>query len=379
MAEKPAREDVEKLAKAALARMGHPKEEERRRENIPEQDIKEIVRNVRVRLAGWRDGRRVDAQEEIDRFQCLELPTVRWRHNFDEASKRTDLPLDDHNLNEIHTECTHQFREKGGHISVMPGHKIEYIMRNGVIAFLELEVREGLFVTLGSVSALSSTPWTDYDPSLPPPRDTRGLHALWPNYDIRDVGMPEEQKLEWASQREKRLLIVRSTILDQLEEQHVQLDLQGESLPEHLQGRELRRLGLAARGKFEVFMIALARGSKSATFNIGTISESRGTRLRLDLGNKPSQEHNKWAEPIAWRTQYYDRLLPTPVSMYWKAYDGEIVDGLEMIQGPDGIFDRKGYSLALAQQSAKYNGMLIDCDIQEGRHEPWQQKEMSVE
>lgn len=368
---------METLAQAALALF--QEESPPRRENIPERDIHEIVDKIRVRIAGWRDGQRIDPQQDIDLFRRLELPTLEWRRRFDEASKKTDLTLDQYLLNLEQRESMDEFRNKGGHVSQMPPEKVAYIMRHGVIAFLELEVRDGLFVTLGSVSALSSTPYTDHDPALPPPRDSRGLHKLWPNYDIRDIGMPEDQNRAWADEREKRLLIVRSTILDELDEQYVQKDLQGETLPDHLRGRELRRLGLAARGKFEVFMIALARGSSSATFNIGTIGHPKGTRLRLDMGNKPSQEHNRWAVPVAWRRLYYDALIPTPISMYWKAYDGEISDGLEMIQGSGGLFERKGFSFQRARESANANGLLIDRDIAAGRHAPWLQKEMPVE
>ncbi len=223
----------------------------------------------------------------------------------------------------------------------------------------------------------------DSDPIHDNPRDTRNLHRLWPNYDLRDIGIPDSQNDAWASERDKRLFVVRSTILDTLEEEHVKEDLQGETLPEHLQGRELRRLGLAARGKFEVFHIAKKLGSTLATFNIGTISHPKDRSLRLDLGNKPSQEHNRWATPTAWRQKYYDVLIPSPdmqrlVAMYWKAYDGRIDDGIRMIEGPGGIFERKGYSLPRCLASVEKNFALLDCDIHLANHAPWKEMDMPV-
>lgn len=372
---------AEALTQAALKRLGREVSPPRK-ENIDQHDIEDIVRKVRVRLAGWRDGERIDPQEDVERFQRLERPAVRWREEFDRASLQIELSTDEYELNPAHWAAIKKFKEKGGHVTKLAPEKILYLMKYGVIAFLELEVRENLFVTLGSVSALSASPYSPHDPLLPPPRDDRNLHQLWPNYDLRDIGgLPPPTMEAWAEERDRRLFIVRSTILERLREEDVCEDLKGTALPEHLKDRDLRRIGLAARGKFEIFSIAEHEGSESVSFNIGTISHPKDRRLRLDLGNKPSQEHNKWADPVSWRRAYYDVLIHSPdyhkvVAMYWRAYDGDIEDGLEMIRATGGIFDRKGYDHLIAEESAWKNTALIRRDIEEGHHAPWLLRDM---
>lgn len=355
---------------------------------LPDADLADIVGNVRVRIAGWRDGERTDPEEEVRTFQRLEAPFVTWRTALATAAD-LHLPKDEFGLNTAQWAAINEFHERGGHVSQLSREKILYIMQHGIIAFLELEVRQGVFATLGSVSALSSTPYTTQEADVAKGGDglardpITGLHGLWPNYDWRDVKAPGMLETPWIDERGKRLLIVRSTIHDKLQDSILGPERLGGRLPDHLQNRELRRLGLAGLGKAHIFHIAQDHGSQRLTFNIGTISHPRERTGGMRKANKPSTAHNDWMQPLSWR-RYYDVLLENPdyvrqVAMFWRAYDGEIAHGLEEFEGEHGLLTGKGWNVASIRERAAADSLLVRRDFAEGRRAPWQQLAMPTQ
>lgn len=330
-------------------------------------DLEDIVDNVRVRIAGWRDGKPIPIDEDIGRFRALEVPLVEWRKNLRAASHRA-ADKDEYGLTREQRDWLNEFKTNGGHACKLTKDKINFILRYGLILFLELEVRKNMFVTIGSVSALSASPFTTKCDDRP--RDRKfSLYYAFPNFDLQDVGIPEREREKAIATADKRIFIVRSSILSCLRESDVVDDLHGEHLPEIYQGRDLRRLGLAARGKDTLFHIAMMENSRDVTFNIGTAKtpEERG----VTYSNAPSEGHNAWTNIWAWRERCYEELVPNIVNMYWMARDAAISAGIEEFERPGGILIGKGWTKDILQKSASDAHDCVVQDVRSGRRKPW--------
>ena len=66
-----------------------------RHEQLSASDLQDIVANVRVRLAGWRDCERVDWADDVARFRRLYHPFVNWRDQLKAATGVGSLEQDE--------------------------------------------------------------------------------------------------------------------------------------------------------------------------------------------------------------------------------------------------------------------------------------------
>ena len=340
----------------------------RKHELVRTKDIQDILFNVDVRLAGFnaRGDAFVGFDDDIERFQRLESPFVAWRDELEAAAAEEGVERDEHGMSAREHAALERFHREGGHANRLPPEKIEHIMRNGVVAFLELKVRDDLRLTLGSVSALSHAPWSTME------QRAKGEHPLWPQYDWRSVTPVNAPDAQVEADAKENLLIVRSSVLPKIAEEYVAQDLRG-PLPAHLKDRDLRRLGLAGRGKFEIFSMAEGEGQKDVTFNIGTLGIPG--EKSLNRKNVPSEAHNAWMQEKGWRP-YADTIVPEDphhkaIYMYWKLYRGKIARGLAEFTAPKGLLTGKGYPASTLLASAHANAQRMRALIAYGAHEPW--------
>lgn len=339
----------------------------RKHELVSTKDITDILFNVDVRLAGWNPkGAFVGFDDDIERFQRLESPFVAWRDELEDAVTEQGVDRDEHGMSAREYAALERFHREGGHASRLTPEKIEHIMRNGVVAFLELKVRDDLRLTLGSVCALSHAPWSTME------QRAQGPHPLWPQYDWRSVTPVNAPDAQVEADAKDNLLIVRSSVLPKITEEHVAHELQG-PLPAQFKDRDLRRLGLAGRGKFEIFSIAEAHGQKGVTFNIGTLGIPG--EKSLNRPNLPSEAHNAWMQEKGWRP-YADTIVPESeehkaIYMYWKLYRGKIANGLTEFTAPKGLLTGKGYPASRLMASAQQSAEQVRWMIEHGAHGPW--------
>jgi hypothetical protein len=331
-------------------------------------DEERFIHRVRVRLA---------TEADIGLYMDLENPHVQWLDRVKEATAHPDGPTDIFGLHYGQRHAMEEFQTKGGHISRLPQNKIEFILKNGAIAILEYEVARNVYVTLGSVSALLPIPCTPLPED--PARAHLDLHPLFPNFDLRGIKMPKETLPKAIAERQKRLLICRSTVRDRLTEAQLLEETEGRKLLSALTpaqrvelqrvfGMDLRRLGLAARGKAEIFHLAQGFDFKTLTFNIGRMQDP--TKSQITMVNGPSQAHNDWMKTWAWR-DYYDVVIPEIIRMYWMAYDGEIADGLDEFERIDGgLLSGKLWDIHEIDRSATQSYEDLLQRIHSGAHEP---------
>jgi hypothetical protein len=308
---------------------------------------------------------------------------AKWREPFDRNKDNPELSTDE-------VKAMREFHTYGGHINVLSQERLEFIMKHGIVVKLERQITDKLRVVLGTVSALSRAPSSisqkhdEYDPLLWEHHASNP--ALFPQYDLKNIDFPggfsvaEKEKL-WSTAQEQ-LLICRSSILPSLNSETVADQLQEEKLPAALENKSLRRLGLAARGKYEIFRIAQMFGSKSVTFNIGTLKEPGDYGLRM--ANKPSEKHNAWMSTRYWR-KYVTLLKPKFAEgpmMLWTAYFSEIDDGIRVfLQRPGGLMhEQRGFEKDRLEESvaAHYQDIKRDIeaskgitDVDEIIHAPW--------
>lgn len=346
----------------------------RRHDFCDPDDLDHVVFPLQARLAGMSpDGKKfVGFEQDVELFRRLEGPLVEWRDELERAAADPSTPRDEHGMSEAMRAALTRFQEEGGHASRLSKERIREIMHAGTVVFLELQVRERLRLTLGSVSALSRVPWSALG---------HGPHPMWPQYDWRTVmptGAPDDQVEEDAR---KHLLIVRSSVLPSISERYLGDQLQGEALPTHLADRDLRRLGLAARGKYETFRIAQEMAKHagsgderdSVTFNIGTLGIP-GERS-LNRSNKPSEAHNQWMNEAGWRphvdTVVEGNAVHKAIVMYWKRYMGSLSGGIEEFTRPKGLLEGKGYPVDEIGASAAMNALRMKKLVELGKHAAW--------
>ena len=202
---------------------------------------------------------------------------------------------------------------------------------------------------------------------------------MFPQYDIVDLILPKTAQpkdlKELYDTTEERILICRTSILsvltsdiwkEQWEEKQVEYDECLEKKLEQFRDKSLRRMGLGARLKAELFEVASELGSKLLTFNIGKLKEPSGG---IKMVNMPSTEHNKWTGFISWKD--YPSEIGAEATMFWYVYGAEIQHGIEEFWRPYGLLSGKGWLKKYVEESAQKKLLQIRADIEEGRHAPW--------
>ena len=340
-----------------------------RRSHVPlsVEDQQHIFPHLRVRIAG-RDmrGGLVQTDKEIAKFQGLEYQPTQWKKLARQHDSDPHAPRDEYGFGSKRSKAFREFHEHGGHIGPLSEEQIRYIMRYGMVAFIELEVRKDLWVTVGSVSALTRPPYTTTNDFIR--RNHENLHWLFPNYDFADLGIRKEATDPYVNTINETIMICRSTIAETMRDPFILEQMGDEKIPPHLEDKELRRMGFAALGKAHIFHAAQHFGAKYVTFNIGTIldrKESKG----LEMGNKPSQLHNQWATQISWR-KHVDEIVDN-VIMMWGIYRGEIEKGMDTFMKDDGILVGKGYKKTWLAHSFGRFLDFFEQDLESGRHAPW--------
>lgn len=320
----------------------------------------DMMRAVRPRVAGYdREGGRIDIAADIQLYRAIESKFMDWR-------KKVEMGVAVHNESVL-MEGLVDFHRNGGHASVFSDKQVRFMIENGMIVFLEMALKNGSFATVGTVSSLSRTP---YNYQVHNKDDAWNLRAaqIFPQYDFSDLTIPYEEhdKLRQKEAARKMVQICRSSVLPAMTGEFL-VDAAEQDVPEAWRGKSLRRLGLAAFGKFITFKVAQKFGSQHVTFNIGTVKTPEDDGLRM--GNKVSREHNSWIDAVSWKNK--KTPLAGGILMYWTAYKGEITQGLEEFTRPGGILSGKGWDISAAERLCEEIFMHIQEDIAGGEHAPW--------
>lgn len=321
----------------------------------------EIVNDqMRVRLAGWENECPIDWRQDIHKLQDLELSLVDWLREFKQATKRS-LPQDEHGLNALQYQAIKRFHTEGGHAGRLNASKVRAIMQRGMIVFIELEIAPGVFLPVGSVSALLPAPCST-------PEKGEDLDPDFPNYDLQDVLLSPAELPIFVGQAKKRIVIVRSSIRNVLSTEQLMQEetsrqilkqLPGGKLGSQWEGLSLRRLGFAARGKDEIFHIAQRTGYEYVTYNIGRLRTPGMAHIEMGKNN-PSHQHNSWNNPLAWRSCITP--LAGNMAMSWMTYDGRIKDGIRAFEDIGGTLEGKGYYLPSIYRSVDQTARQIVLD-----------------
>ncbi len=326
----------------------------------------EFNEGVTVRLAGTdKDGNLVSSLDrDIELFQKTERILTQWLapfhkyYNVKELSPEQQAEID---------ASIAEFHEKGGHAGMLPPEKIRYLMQHGIVLFIEKEVRDGVSIVLGTVSALTRTPCKpEGEEVADPKRWEQTAHELFPQYDMGTLSLAHLDNVDRKLIRDsasERILIARSSILHTLSTADLHDQLQGELLPPELEGMSIRRLGLAGRAKIEILDMAVPMGRTGVALNIGTINKHGKTDI--SMGNRSSTEHNAWVPPFTWRT------MATPLTeegyrMLWVAHladklgDGQAALSKSLIA--------KKWDFVDVQDSTLRNLTALIAQVREGRH-----------
>ncbi len=333
----------------------------------PEQ-IHNIIGRVCIRLGGFNSsGQPVLLENDIDRLQRLESRFVEWIDCIEIGKRRKRSRRD--KFNPIIRQQMQAFNEDGGHTSRYSNEQQEYIFRNGVVAFIEMQIRSRL-VTIGAVTGLSSNPVTV--PRDGRPRNKDSFHIMFPQFDLRDIMFQEEKtKNAVLAAAPFTFLTCRSSVLTKMSDPFILEQLEGEELPPELVGQELHRLGLAARAKAVLFLIACELGSKYATSNIGSLTH-KGDRIGLE--NKPSTQFNDWMQLLGWRGHFklmLDSEKQSGLAMLLKAFMGKIPIGLDALAGPHGIATGKGHDAGTIRKEASLGLLTLKRAIRAKEHHAW--------
>jgi hypothetical protein len=281
----------------------------------------DMVRHTRVRLLGWAGDVYSPRQRTADirAFQNLEQEQVTWLGEL-RSKKNIQGPRGVDGLTPTQRAALQLFQTDGGHAFPLRVRDINGANSKGVVLLAELETRRGIHELIGTITALSETPFT-----------RRGmLNRDYPQFDLRDA-VPDAALEQACAGAHARIVIWRTTVRKQIED------------------HALRRLGVGARLKDVLLRLALQHQKNTVTFNIGSVY-NRGDPQALDAlaVNEPSLKHNNWARDWGLRRRYSTPLLPdssrqeVDLHMLWRAFHAEIKDGLDAFEGVNGILSRKG-------------------------------------
>ena len=301
------------------------------------QEALDILQDMRVRLVGWSHGgqyTKTQQRKDFSTFRSLEEQETQWIRDLKNPIHNKGEKGED-GLTQKQRDALLHFEVHGGHAGVLSMEQLKYICQNGIILFLELQVREGVYATVGSIAALQETPFTRQG----------ALYKATPNFDIRDSGLHSLKRKEECERADQRIVIWRTTVCEQMESALLKIDL-----PERLEGQSLRRMGLGATLKDVLFHFAKMCEKSLLTFNIGALyntKDSTEDKKEKLASNMPSEKHNSWMQEWSGtvRQNYHDHILHTntaDVYMLWKAFSGRIDDGLNEFEKEGGLLKGKG-------------------------------------
>lgn len=308
------------------------------------------------------EGEPIPFEPDMQEFQVLEYELTEWVRELRTAARnQSSEELRNGEISQEMYRAINRFHLEGGHVTQLDEEHIRDIQQRGVIAMIELNTRDDVYKTVGTVSALSRSVKSEGSGF---PTSVEELDPMWPQYDLRDIsGRSNDRRLNMLRNCHKRLLIVRSSIRSSLSQ--VDPETFGQDSEDDL---SLRRLGLAALGKDVIFRIAKAMGSETVTFNIGSIGVPE--QENLNIANMPSIAHNSWMEPLYYRMHYADRLAGR-LKMYFKAYDGTLDAGLDEFEWEHGILRGKRWPLSSIHQTADHWCEVLKREIAKSNHAPW--------
>lgn len=345
--------DLYAIATEALAKHGIPSQSEQHpHSRLDESEMALVVKQTRIRLGGYsQDGTPVDPGPDIALLGALEGSFATWLDELRFAAQ--DPQRDQEGLNDGMRRQISHFHSNGGHTSRYTEREYAYILENGLVAFIELQVRRGVFVTIGAVSGLKRNPWTDGGDLFQP----------FPQFDLRDALVCPDEVANLKTLASQAFLTCRSTVVPSIDHPFIQRQLgeTGVAIPEDLSGQPLRRMGEAARAKAVLLGVAQRFGDKFVTSNIGSLFWGDNPE---GWANMPSTSFNDWMSPVAFR-KAFRIILDERARLRLKllALVGKIEKGLDALIGSRGIATGKGHDRRDIEAEIRHWSTVVERSI----------------
>lgn len=328
---------------------------------------------LKTRLAGWRNGKECSLEEDVDLFARFESSFVNWR---DEIEQFDDPAIK--GLTPQQRVAVEYFRKKGGHINRWTKEKIEYVMRHGLIIFMEYEVRKDIFATIGTASSLSSTPYSGNPPAVEKVGtdlisyvdEDYILHPTLANIDLRDVS----PIFELYHNADKVLYNLRTSTATSLK--NAVLPVGFEPTEQEMEMSFMRK-GYASRLKAEMFFVARFLGNEKVMMNIGRLYTSDDRLMedffdKMKSGNAASTQHNGWNFWYGLRQKYRDIIIPRKATMYWDVYGSSLDRAIDhLFFNPYNGLGCTGWDIENICENVVTTFNHVQADIVNGRHAPW--------
>lgn len=366
--------------------------------HVPE-ETRDIISRCRLRLAGWSfpersvnteyknqyegahsECKEVAYDDEIERYMWLERRMVLWLDILLEELKNvTEEDIKEARLTEDQLLLCHYFRLCGGHASRYSAEQVRDILRHGIIYFLELEVRDGIYTTIGSIAGLSQAPFKTKEHM---PQSVDELNKDWPGFDINDIGgIPVDWRRPLFNTSRSDFILCRTSVIEELNEHTIEptaLEQLGGKIPPKFENLDLRRRSMGSALKYALFSTALSVGARSnvfhshAIFNIGSLYLHNSSEDFTEGINTSSHLHNsQWAEQVCWRYNYCNKYIENILTMYWQMYRGDMVAFVKKLASNNGTLAKKGWPIADIRRMTKLNAHHLLSDIASNRKEFW--------
>ena len=357
-----------------------PSPEGQKRKVLTERELAMIQTGIRFRLAGFGPDDKYLGTEGLHQdwqhFNVIErsvlLAPDQWRDAYQSWKQACATASEDVDPEPFFHSLAERFAKEGGHLKEI-GYKVfREIWKRGGIVFVERLMKDGRFLPIASNCSLYAVPYTTQNTRVLKDRRRKkkgpfGLHPFFPNLDLRDIHSNKLKQLDLISKRPEMITGWRSTVMKSLDETKL-AELGFEPDPKDV--CELREEGFGSVVKYLQYLMALERGRKSVTFNIGTVN----LRGHIGMTNEVSRAHSPWVEQLGSRVNYLDEIsvddeLEKQMWMSWMAYWQTL--NRAIMHYETRVLPRRGYDLSMLRQVAARFLQQIDDQIHTGRHLHW--------
>jgi hypothetical protein len=367
--------DLRQLAAAAIADL--EAEERAKHSRLNEDDLR-LVDQMRVRFAGFtaQGERMIDVTPDLLRIQQLTAYYTKWVTDLQAAvaNARQDPQrrAATSGLTPEMREVMDRYAIQGGLSTSYSTEKLQYILDNGFIVLVELEVREKL-ILIGLNSCLSRTPWSTAEAPENP----------FAKFGFEDViaGRGQDDRAIF-NLAEDGLYACQTAVVPNTNCKVVseQLQHEGVELPDDKKDKNMLRLGVASLAKYAAYAVASAErmGNEYATSDIGGLQ----WRDEADsLFNGPGFGINGWMKLVgrhghpAIQFDPDDASVsgprdkkPSQASLWFHAHGGKLINGIATLKH---TLASKGHPMARIEQEIRTFTRSMQKSIADGSHLPW--------
>ncbi len=355
------------ITPSSSERLVRPEADRAAHQRLSEHIIRTLVQKARIRLGGFHfDGQPKPIEADRQLLESIESPFTDWLQRLQAAAQVGTDYVDKEKITDAMRCEMNFFHQHGGHTGRYSAEQHRFILERGLVAFIELEVSEDVYVAIGALSGLSRNPLS---------KKSQPLDALFPQFDMKDVRPNQRWEGALSTIAKEAFLSCRASMFSSMNDSFVvqQLQEKGVELPEYLENASLLRKGFPSLAKAILFKISQLFGNKYATSNIGILMSGNSPQ---GLVNAPSMSFNNWMIPLGMRKKWHlsiDEL--SQLRMELLAFFGELNRGFDALIGPEGIASGKGHDPQKIHQEGERWYSIVKKAINRGDHAPWGQLE----